>query len=89
MLLSGILGFLFLIAITVATWNIPALTASGTPVADIVDHVLGSVVGKIFLVMVFFSIFACGLVIYITASRVDLGDVARRALPRLADPCAA
>jgi len=69
-LLSGILGFAFLIAITVASWNIPALTASGTPVADIVDHVLGSVVGKIFLVMVFFSIFACGLVIYITASRV-------------------
>ncbi len=69
-LLSGILGFAFLIAITVASWNIPALTASGTPVADIVDHVPGSVVGKIFLVMVFFSIFACGLVIYITASRV-------------------
>jgi amino acid transporter len=69
-LLSGILGFAFLVAITVASWNIPALTASGTPVADIVDHVLGSVVGKIFLVMVFFSIFACGLVIYITASRV-------------------
>jgi amino acid transporter len=69
-LLSGVLGFLFLIAITIATWNIPALTSSGTPVADIVDHVLGSVVGKIFLVMVFFSIFACGLVIFITASRV-------------------
>jgi amino acid transporter len=39
-------------------------------VADIVTHVLGSVVGKIFLVFVTFSIFACGLVIYITASRV-------------------
>jgi len=69
-LLSGVLGFAFLIAISAATWNIPDLTASGTPVADIVDHVLGSVVGKIFLAMVFFSIFACGLVIYITASRV-------------------
>jgi amino acid transporter len=68
--LSGILGFLFLVAITVATWDIPALTKSGTPVADIVDHVLGSVVGKVFLALVFFSIFACGLVIYITASRV-------------------
>ena len=69
-LLSGILGFAFLIAITAASWDIPALTASGTPVADIVDHVLGSVVGKVFLVLVFFSIFACGLVIFITASRV-------------------
>jgi amino acid transporter len=69
-LLSGVLGFLFLIAITAATWDIPALTASATPVADIVQHVLGNVVGKIFLVLVFFSIFACGLVIFITASRV-------------------
>lgn len=69
-LLSGVLGFLFLLAITAATWDIPALTSSGTPVADIVDHVLGSVVGKVFLVLVFFSIFACGLVIFITASRV-------------------
>jgi amino acid transporter len=69
-LLSGVLGFLFLIAISTATWDIPLLTSSGTPVADIVKHVLGSVIGKIFLVLVFFSIFACGLVIYITASRV-------------------
>jgi amino acid transporter len=69
-LLSGILGFVFLIAITAATWDIPALTASATPVADIVQHVLGNVIGKILLVLVFFSIFACGLVIFITASRV-------------------
>lgn len=69
-LLSGVLGFAFLIAITASTYSIPALTASGTPVADVVEHVLGSVVGKIFLVLVFFSIFACGLVIFITASRV-------------------
>jgi amino acid transporter len=69
-LLSGVLGFVFLLAITAATWDIPALTASGTPVADIVEHVLGSVVGKVFLVLVFFSIFACGLVIFITASRL-------------------
>ena len=41
-LLSGILGFVFLIAITAATWDIPALTASATPVADIVQHVLGT-----------------------------------------------
>lgn len=68
--LSGVLGFVFLIAISAASWNLKALTASGTPVADIVTHVLGSVVGKIFLVIVTFSIFACGLVIYITASRV-------------------
>lgn len=68
--LSGLLGFVFLIAISAASFNLKTLAASGTPVADIVTHVLGSVVGKIFLVFVTFSIFACGLVIYITASRV-------------------
>lgn len=69
-LLSGVLGFLFLIAIAAASWDIPALTASGTPVASVVEHVLGPVVGKVFLVVVAFSIFACGLVVVITASRV-------------------
>src|SRR5215472_473044 len=68
--LSGVLGMLFLIAISAASYNLGALSASTTPVADIVTHVLGSVVGKIFLVFVAFSIFACGLVIFITASRL-------------------
>ncbi len=68
--LSGVLGMIFLIAIGAASYNLSALSASGTPVADIVTHVLGSVVGKVFLVFVLFSIFACGLVIFITASRL-------------------
>lgn len=69
--LSGAMGFAFLIAISAATFDIPGLTASGTPVADIVEHVLGGFVGKLLLILVLFSIFACGLVIYITASRVS------------------
>jgi len=68
--LSGALGFVFLIAISAATHNIPALTAATTPVADIVKYVLGGIVGRIFLAFVTFSIFACGLVIFITASRL-------------------
>ena len=68
--LSGALGFAFLLAISAATHNIPALTAATTPVADIVKYVLGGVVGRIFLAFVTFSIFSCGLVIFITASRV-------------------
>jgi amino acid transporter len=68
--LSGVLGMAFLVAISAASFNLKLLSASGTPVADIVTHVLGSVVGKVFLVFVLFSIFACGLVIFITASRL-------------------
>src|SRR5438552_5124882 len=69
-LLSGIVGFAFLIALNLASGNIATLTASSTPVADIVTEMLGGVVGKIFLVLVTFSIFACGLVIFITGSRL-------------------
>ena len=68
--LSGVLGFAFLIAITAASGNLKALAASSTPVADVVIRVLGSAVGKIFLVFVLYSIFACGLVIFVTATRV-------------------
>ncbi len=69
-LLSGVVGFAFLIALDLTSGNIAALAASSTPVADIVQQVLGSVIGKLFLVLVTFSIFACGLVIFITATRL-------------------
>ena len=68
--LSGIVGFAFLIVLNLTSYDIPALSKSGTPVADIVTKVLGPVVGDIFLVLVTFSIFACGLVIFITATRI-------------------
>jgi len=69
-ILSGIVGFAFLIALNLASQNITALTASLTPVADIVTQTLGNIVGKIFLALVTFSIFACGLVIFITVTRL-------------------
>lgn len=68
--LSGALGFVFLIAITAASGNLKSLAASSTPVADVVIRILGTAVGKIFLVVVTYSIFACGLVIFVTATRV-------------------
>jgi amino acid transporter len=68
--LSGVVGFIFLIALNLASHNIPALAASSTPVADIVTGVLGKVVGDILLVIVTFSIFACGLVIFMTNTRL-------------------
>ncbi len=68
--LSGIVGFVFLIALNLASGDIKALSASATPVANIVTQTLGIVIGDIFLVLVTFSIFACGLVIFITATRL-------------------
>ncbi len=69
-LLSGVVGFAFLLALNLASGDLKALSSSATPVADIVTQTLGTVVGDIFLVLVTFSIFACGMVIFITATRL-------------------
>jgi amino acid transporter len=68
--LSGVVGFVFLIALNLASNDLKALAASATPVADIVTQTLGTIIGDIFLVLVTFSIFACGLVIFITVTRL-------------------
>jgi len=69
-ILSGVVGFAFLVALNLASGNIAALTKSTTPVADIITTTLGVAIGKLFLVLVLFSIFACGLVIFITGTRL-------------------
>jgi amino acid transporter len=69
-LASGILGFLFLIVITLAAGDPVELAASGTPVADVINRVLGPVVGTALLVLVVIAIFACGLVILMSGVRL-------------------
>jgi len=69
-LASGILGFLFLIAITVLAGDPVALAGSNTPIADVIDRVLGRYVGTALLVLVVISIFACGMVILMTGTRL-------------------
>jgi amino acid transporter len=67
---SGILGFLFLIAVTATATNLSALAKSSTPIADVIRDVLGSWVGTVLLIFVVIAIFACGLVIVMTATRL-------------------
>ncbi|MFE4230024.1 amino acid permease [Arthrobacter sp. NPDC056886] len=67
---SGTLGFLFLIAITMLAGDPASLAESGTPVADVINRVLGPVIGTALLVMVVVAIFACGMVILMTAVRL-------------------
>ncbi|MEW2486331.1 amino acid permease [Streptomyces sp. NPDC048411] len=66
----GVLGFLFLVAITAAAGRIDGVPESATPVATVITAVLGSVVGKILLVLVVVSIFSCGLVITLSGTRL-------------------
>jgi amino acid transporter len=69
-LASGVLGFLFLLAVTLAAGDPVALAQSGTPVADVIEKVLGSVVSTLLLIMVVLAIFACGMVIMLTGTRL-------------------
>ncbi len=78
-LLSGIIGFAFLLVLAFATNK--AAYASSAPVASIVHDVLGGVVQKIFLVLVCVSIFACGLVIMVTNGRLIFSMARDRRLP--------
>jgi amino acid transporter len=67
---SGVLGFIFLIAVTLAAGDPVALAGSGTPIADVIKHTLGSAVSTLLLLMVVIAIFACGLVIMMTGVRL-------------------
>ncbi|MPV49699.1 amino acid permease [Pseudactinotalea sp. HY160] len=66
----GIIGFLFIVAVTGLAGDPVGLAQSATPVADIIQGVLGSFVGKALLVLVVISIFSCGLVITLSGSRL-------------------
>ncbi|AKH80888.1 amino acid permease [Streptomyces sp. CNQ-509] len=92
----GVLGLLFLIAITAAAGRVHGVGASDTPVATVITAVLGSVVGKILLVLVVISIFSCGLVITLSGTRLVYAmsrderfpgwQLLRRIHPRTATP---
>jgi amino acid transporter len=66
----GVLGMLFLIAITALAGDLGELAESSTPVATVITNVLGPVVGNILLVLVVVSIFSCGLVITLSGTRL-------------------
>jgi len=98
-LASGILGFLFLLAVTMLAGDPVELAASGTPVADVITRVLGPFVGTGLLVLVVIAIFACGMVILMTGVRLTWAmsrderfpgyKAWRRVSPRFGTPLAA
>jgi amino acid transporter len=65
----GLIGMLFLVTVT-ALLGEPQATVSATPIADVVTRVLGTYIGKGLLIMVVISIYSCGLVILLSATRL-------------------
>jgi amino acid transporter len=67
---AGGMGTLFLIFVTLNIGDLAAITKSANPIPDILTSVLGPTVATLFLVLVIISIFACGLVIMASGSRM-------------------
>ncbi|WP_406354512.1 APC family permease [Streptomyces sp. NBC_00658] len=67
---AGLLGMLFLIALTVAIDDIPKVTANGSPVAAIMRDQLGPVMEKVLLVAITFAFFGAGMVVMVACSRM-------------------
>jgi amino acid transporter len=66
---AGVLGLLFLIALTVAIKDIPGITASGSPVATIIRDQLGPVMERMLLACIAFAMFGAGTVVMAACSR--------------------
>lgn len=67
---SGVLGLLFLIALTVAIPDVARMTVSSSPVADILQLQLGPIMKTVLMAVVTFAFFACGMVVMATAARL-------------------
>jgi amino acid transporter len=70
MAVAGIVGFVFIAMLIIASPDLAAAEKSATPIAGIVNGALGSVTGRVFLAVVAFSVFACGLIIFMDTTRI-------------------
>ena len=67
---AGVLGLVFLIALTVAIDDMQRISASDSPVVLILRDQLGPVVESILLVAIVFAFFGAGMVTLATCSRI-------------------
>ncbi|MFJ9468931.1 APC family permease [Streptomyces caniferus] len=67
---AGLLGMLFLIALTVAIDDLPRITASGSPVAAIMRDQFGPAMERTLLVAISFAFFGAGMVVMTACSRI-------------------
>jgi len=67
---SAVLGFVFVITLTVAIKDVPAVTTSPSPVASIIREQLGPVMERILLSGIAFAMFGAGTVIMASCARL-------------------
>jgi amino acid transporter len=66
---ASVLGLVFLVALTLAIKDIPAVSASESPVAAIIRGQLGTVVERIMLTGLAFAMFGAGMVVMTACAR--------------------
>jgi amino acid transporter len=66
----GLLGFAFIMVMTLAIQDLPSINAAADPVSAIITNTLGGPLAKVFLALVVISMLACSLVNMTGASRV-------------------
>lgn len=67
---AGVLGLLFLIALTIAIPDVARISHGGSSVASILHDQLGPVMERTLLVAISFAFFACGMVTMAAAARI-------------------
>ncbi len=67
---AGVLGLVFLVALTAAIKDIPRVTASDSPVAQIIRDQLGTTTEKAFLIGITVAFFGAGMVVMTACSRM-------------------
>ena len=67
---AGVLGMVFVIALTIAIDNIPKVSATNSPVALVLRDQLGPVMERSLLVAIVFAFFGAGLVTLATCARM-------------------
>jgi amino acid transporter len=67
---AGVLGMVFVIALTIAVDNIPRVIATNSPVALVLRDQLGPVMERSLLVAIVFAFFGAGLVTLATCARM-------------------
>ncbi len=78
---SGVIGMIFLFAVTLAVGDVEAASNDAAPVAFVLKSVLGSGIERVFLLFICVSIFCCGMVIMATNSRLVWAMARDRRLP--------
>jgi hypothetical protein len=80
-LMSGVIGGVFLIALAVAATDLQGASRDAAPVAFILKGALGNSIERVFLLFICVSIFACGLIIMVTNTRLIWAMARDRRLP--------